>query len=159
MASELSETQWWKTPNLKEDEWSTTIAWQSLSGPTGATETQLSSIQVSKNTGKYKKIHLWFALEIFVGENGRRSHGDVAAAGRLVAGRFAAGQPLNPRAAGRPPLPAAVAWRFIPVATPPIPGARSGAPPTRRPRPSSASCHVCFAVKCPSKIAGSWFLI
>jgi hypothetical protein len=52
MATELSVTQLWKTPNLKEDEetrkavWTTTIACQSLSGPTGAMETQLSSIQV-----------------------------------------------------------------------------------------------------------------
>jgi hypothetical protein len=54
LATDLSVTQWWKTPNLKEDEetrkavWTPTIAWQSLSGPTGTMETQPSSIQVSK---------------------------------------------------------------------------------------------------------------
>ncbi len=112
-----------------------------------------------RNTGKYKKFYLRFALEIFVGENGRRSHGDVAAAGRLVTGRLAAGKPLT-RAAGRPPLPAAVARRFVPVATPPIPGARSGAPPTWRTRPSSTSCHDLFFRKlfyCPSKMHEACF--
>jgi hypothetical protein len=70
MATELFVKQGWKTPRWKEDEetrkavWTTTTARQSLSGPTGAMETQPSSIQVSKilslpeNSGysKYSKI-------------------------------------------------------------------------------------------------------
>ncbi len=53
MATELFVKQGWKTPRWKEDEetrkavWTTTTARQSLSGPTGAMETQPSSIQVS----------------------------------------------------------------------------------------------------------------